>query len=330
MQSFGAPRSTTNPYLQMLDTALTATPGLDHLRFDRKRALLGRYDALHLHWPETLLGDGGRLKRAIRLTFAQLLLARLRLTRTAIVRTTHNLDLPTGVSGAELRFLKAVERHADLRIILNRHTHVSGRTALIPHGHYRDWFAAVDVPDAVPDTLAFVGLVRRYKGVEHLLKVFADTAARAPELRLRVSGSPSLGLADEIGRLAANDPRVLLDLRFLPEPDFARAVSAASGVVLPYPLMHNSGTALAALSLNRPVLVPNNAVNADLASEVGPSWVHMYDGKLSAEDLLAFSRAVRTRPAQEPRLDARNWSRAGTDHLLAYRRAVVGRRMEVS
>lgn len=326
MQSFGRPRATTNPYLHMLDSALASTPGLDHRRFERRGALLGRYDAIHLHWPETLLGTGSRVKRALRLAYAWTLLAKVLLTHTAIVRTAHNVDLPTGVSRAERTFLTAVERHTDLRILLNAHTDVDGVSVLIRHGHYREWFADVDVPDATPGTLAFVGLVRRYKGVEHLLETFAATADRAPELRLRVSGNPSPGLAEEIESIAATDPRVHLDLRFLPEPDFARAASAAAGVVLPYRFMHNSGTALAALSLGRPVLLPANEVNADLAAEVGPDWVHTYEGDLDADDLLAFAAATRTAPAAPPELRARDWDRVGTDHLAAYREAIRHRR----
>ncbi len=67
-------------------------------------------------------------------------------------------------------------------------------------------------------------------------------------------------------------------------------------MVLPYREMHNSGAALTALSLNRPVLVPDNEVNRELAEEVGPGWVFRYDGELTGRHLLDALAAHRARP----------------------------------
>jgi glycosyltransferase involved in cell wall biosynthesis len=163
--------------------------------------------------------------------------------------------------------------------------------------------------------------------VEDLIRVFRETAESAPQLRLRIAGNPtSPELAEEVRADAAADGRIELDLRYLSEPDFARAVMRSSGIVLPYRFMHNSGTVLAALSLDRPVLVPRTAVNEALSDEVGPGWITMFDGELSASDLLAFAEAIRTLPAGAPDLSARNWDRAGVAHRDAFVRAVAHRR----
>ena len=55
MQSFRNPRATTNPYITMLDRALADELGSGHLRFSWLRALFGRYDVFHWHWPEAKL-----------------------------------------------------------------------------------------------------------------------------------------------------------------------------------------------------------------------------------------------------------------------------------
>lgn len=329
MQSFGAPRATSNPYVHMLDEALQSTPGVEHLRFDRRRALFGRLDAIQFHWPETLFGAGTGAKGLARRAFAAALRARLSLGRVAVIRTVHNVELPKDVSPWQRRYLEWVERRTDHRIILNDLTALppgSGST-LIPHGHYRDWFADVEKVDATPGTLGFVGLVRRYKGVEDLIRVFRETAETAPDLRLRIAGNPtSSEIAEEVSAHAADDGRIELDLRYLSEPDFAHAVMRSAGIVLPYRFMHNSGTVLAALSLDRPVLVPRTAVNEQLSDEVGPGWITMFDGDLSASDLLAFSESLRTRPAESPDLAARNWDRAGIAHREAFEHAIAHRR----
>ncbi|MFJ6678197.1 glycosyltransferase [Microbacterium sp. NPDC091382] len=329
MQSFGAPRPTSNPYIHMLDAALESEPGIEHLRFDRRTALLGRYDVLHLHWPETLFGGATPTKRVARRLFGTMLVARLRLTRVAIVRTMHNVELPDVDSRWERLLLQWIDRRADFHIRLNESTPVRSGipSAVIPHGHYRDWFADVDPVPTATRSLGFVGLVRRYKGVETLIERFRGTASRLPDWTLRISGSPSTPqLAAEIRELASPDDRVSVDLRYLSEDDFARAVMSAAGIVLPYRFMHNSGTALAALSLDRPVLVPRNEVNEALALEVGEEWVTMFDGDLTADALTAFAEARSDVPAAGPDLSDRGWSLVGARHREAYADAVRARR----
>lgn len=328
MQSFKTLRPTTNPYIHMLDAALSRHPGVQHLRFTRARALVGRYDVLHLHWPETLFGGSSAPKRVLRRLYATALVARLLVSRTAVVRTAHNVEIPKDVSSWERRLLQAIERRADVRIVLNAKTDTQGAPGvLIPHGHYRDWFADVETVPAVPDTLAFVGLVRRYKGVEQLLETFSATAGSHPELRLRVCGNPTSDeIADVVGELAARDPRIELDLRFLSEEDFARSIMEARGLVLPYRFMHNSGAVLAALSLQRPVLVPDNDVNRALAEEVGPGWVHLFRGDLQPQDLLSFHESLKQLVESPPRLGGRDWTHTAEAHETAYRQAVSVRR----
>jgi hypothetical protein len=93
-------------------------------------------------------------------------------------------------------------------------------------------------------------------------------------------------------------------------------------VVLPYHLMHNSAAALTALSLDRPVLVPHNAVTRALANEPGDGWVHTYRGELTGADIEAAIRAVRSgERGPQPALDARSWQRTTRAHLDAYTRA---------
>lgn len=323
MESWSELRPTTNPYIHMLDDALRRTPGVNLVRFDRRVALTGRYDVLHLHWPETLLGGRTRAHRLARRAFFTALMLRLRLSRIALVRTVHNVELPQDLTGWERRLLEAVEARADYRIAIN--TSTTGlepdRSTVIPHGHYVDWFD--DEPEAVPDPrlLGFVGLVRRYKGVEGLLKAFTSTAVDDPSVRLLVAGHPTSDqMAESVRALAQADSRIELDLRHLSESEFAASVRRCSGIVLPYRFMHNSGTALAVLSLGRPVLVPDNDVNRALADEVGPGWVHTFEGELTAEDLRRFAGREGL-PSTPPDLGARDWVSAGAQHREAFRRA---------
>lgn len=327
LQSFPRPRPTTNPYLVMLGRGLAELPGVRVSTFSWWRALRGGYDVFHVHWPEILVSGTSPLKKAVRQVLFAVLLLRLRATRTPLVRTLHNLELPSGISRREVFLLRWAERWTTLRIRLNEETPVP-RGALfetVLHGHYRAWFAPHPRAAVEPGRLTFVGQLRRYKGVDRLIAAFRATEGRAGgPLALRVAGNPSSPeLGEDLRSAAAADPRVSVSLGFLADADLVTEVTAAELVVLPYREMHNSGGALAALSLDRPVLVPDNAVNERLAEEVGPGWVHRYTGELTAEDLVDAVTALRTAPpAAAPRLHGRDWDRVGEAHADAYRRAL--------
>src|SRR3954465_15757887 len=97
LQSFPPPRSTTNPYLVQLVRSLPDDVRIEY--FSWRRALAGRYDVLHLHWPEVLLHSPSRVRTLARMTAATLLLGLLRArplpgvlrgARLAVVRALHN------------------------------------------------------------------------------------------------------------------------------------------------------------------------------------------------------------------------------------------------
>src|SRR5690606_13691678 len=129
--------------------------------------------------------------------------------------------------------------------------------------------------------------------------------------------------ARTIEELARPDERITLELGFLPDDALVQLATSSELVVMPYRFMHNSSGAITALSLNRPVLVPDNEVNRMLSDEVGPGWVIRYEGELTAEAIVAALEEVRTTPRPpRPNLEAREWDAAGADHARAYRAAI--------
>jgi beta-1,4-mannosyltransferase len=323
-QSFPTPRSTTNPYLVMLGESIRAVPGVEVRTFSWKGVLLGRFDVFHVHWPEILVYGQSPLKARVRQLLTAVLLVKLSVTRTPIVRTLHNLKLPSDVSALQRFLLGRIDQQTTLWVCLNENTpHVAGREYVtIPHGHYRDWFAKYEWPDAVPGRVSYFGMMRVYKGVDALLDAFRGLPG---DVSLHAAGhSRSEDLARELRELADRDPRVQLDLRFLSDAEIVDVVRAAELVVLPYKEMHNSGGVLTTLSLERPVLVPANAVNDRLSAEVGPGWVHQYESPLTADHIrhALDSVASRVDAASPPDLSHRDWADAGHRHYEAYLRAV--------
>lgn len=321
LESFGPPRPTTNPYVVMLLRALEETEGVTPLTFSWRRALTARYDVFHVHWPEILVMQGEGWRRALRRVLFLLLVLRLRVRRTPVVRTLHNLRPHEDLGRVAETLLRLLDRRVTLVVSLNRLPVPGGRPVHpVLHGDYRDWYAAHPRPEPEPGRLAFFGLVRPYKGVEDLVAAFAGTS---PDLRLAVAGEArDADLADRLREAAARDPRISLSLDHLSDAELVDHVGRAALVVLPYRAGLNSGGALAALSLGRPVLVPATDGNRLLADEVGTDWVRLFEGELTAEVLEAEAERARALRG-EPDLGARRWSDAGVAHLAAFREAVA-------
>lgn len=324
LQSYIGPAPQSNPYIIQLHESLDAASGVEPSAFSWRRALLGGYDVFHAHWPEALIERRGAVSTVGRQALYGLFLLKLLLLRIPVVRTMHNLDTPAGIGRSERLLLAATDRLTRMRILLNEFTPVRDgqRTALIEHGHYRDWFAKHPTASPVDGRVVFFGKVRRYKNVEGLMRAFREIPVAA-EVSLHVVGSPSsAALSDSLHAAAEEDARITMSLRFVDEAELVREVGESRLVALPYPEMHNSGSVLAALSLDRAVLVPDNPFNRALEEEVGRGWVMRFEGELEPGTV---ERAVRDAAAIEgrPDLSRRDWTRAGERHLAAYRRAIL-------
>lgn len=330
LQSFPEPRATTNPYLVLLARSLGSLPATTVLNFSWRRALLAKYDVFHVHWPEILVDGKSPFKKTIRQALAVVLVARLRITKTPIVRTVHNVELPHGISRREVFLLRMIDRQTTMRIRLNDETLIPKNSphTTIPHGDYRSWFSRYPGAAVVAGQLAYVGLIRRYKGVDRLVRVFRGTEKLMEGLSLYLAGNPSTKeLAASITDLAGSDLRITLKLAFLSDEELVGIVTSSELVVLPYRFMHNSGGTLMALSLGRPVLVPDNGVNRKLREEVGPGWVFTYEGDLTATQLVETVLEVRRdQHRAAPDFSRRNWEDAARAHEQAYRLALAALR----
>ncbi|MEZ0490669.1 glycosyl transferase [Kineococcus sp. TBRC 1896] len=328
LQSFRTPRPTSNPYLGALLASLP-TRGEAAVRvrtFSWPTALLGRYDVLHLHWPELLLRSARRPGRAARAVAAALLLARVRRRRTPVVRTVHNPSPHEDGGRLERALLRRFDAATTVTVHLTPRTvgavcpHASA--VVVPHGHYRDRHRSADGVAPVPGRFVHPGLLRPYKQVDALLDAFC---ALPGERSLHVLGAaPDADLARRVRAAAARDRRIRADLHHVADGDLVRAVTAAELVVLPYAPRGGSGAQLLALSLDRPVLLPAGPAAAELAAEVGPGWVHVFEGVLSAGALDAALSAVRTGVRTDrPDLSARDWDVLGRAHADLYHRAAA-------
>lgn len=312
LESFRRPRGRCNPYT--VQTVESLPPEATVRYFSWRRALLGRYDVFHVHWPEGLFREGSGLRLVLQYLLAAGLLVRLWATRTPVVRVRHNPSPHEPGPLLERWGLHLVDRLTASQIDIAGLAEPGGAaTHTVLHGHYRDWFARYRVPAPLPGRLLFFGIIRPYKGVPALLDAFGSWAE--PGVSLRIAGMPwSPAARAELQGRAARDPRVSTRLDWVGDDVLATEIGHAELVVLPYEEMGNSGSALLALSLDRPVLVPRSPSTSALAAEVGAGWVTLYDGPLTPGHLdssLHGLRAGRHGMSPRPDLSRREWPALG-------------------
>jgi glycosyltransferase involved in cell wall biosynthesis len=323
LESFGEPRARSNPYRMQLVDAMP--PPVRLVYFSWKRALFGRYDVLHVHWPEVVLQGRTPIRTAVRCTLFLFVLVRVRVQRKALVRTLHDLAPYEPLPLVQRVPIRLLDRWTTLWIVLSASTRPPrpAPTALAPIGHYRDWFADTARAEPQAGRLLHFGLLRRYKGVDALLGAFMATAD--DRITLRIVGYPQdRETAATIERACRRDRRISAVTEYVPDDQLVREVTESELVVLPVDRITNSSTLILALSLDRPVLVPSTPITEEVAAEVGPGWVVTYEGALEAADISrAMQHAGERSDRTSPDLSRRAWDAIGSQHAEAFERAVA-------
>lgn len=335
------PKESENPYVRRFSETLEAA-GARVDDFSYRRALTGRYDVLHLHWPDSHLLSGSWWSALAKHARFALLLAYMRLRGTRIVWMMHNLK-PHDRNHRLSAWLFPLwfPRACTHLIALTAHGLESGRrmypalarkpAAVVPHGHYRDEYPPAPTRAASRDrlglprdrfTFLFFGNIRRYKNVPLLIRAFRSMPGH--DVQLLIAGSPGHAVdAAEIRRLAGDDERIHLKLGFIPDEDVPAFMGAADVVVLPFDSILNSGSVLLALSFNRVVLAPRLGALPEIHSKVGSGWLRLYDGPLTGallqEARAAQSVAGRIQDAQTADLSAFDWNSIADHTLELYR-----------
>jgi beta-1,4-mannosyltransferase len=321
LQSGRPPHARRNPYVTQLLASLPES--VRPLYFSWRSALVGRYDVLHVHWPDAAIRGKTRLRGAVRSALWVLILVRLRLQRRALVRTLHDLQPYDPLPLAQRAVLRLFDRWTTLWITLSGRT-IPPRSAprvVVPHGHYRDWYADFPRESPVLGRLLHFGLIRRYKGIEPLLSAFSQL--RDENVTLRIVGhAQDRDLLTSIEHACREDSRISMVDEYVPDAHLAREITRSQLLVFPFDRVTNSGSVLLGLSLGRPVLVPATPLTEELAAEVGSDWVLTYRPPLDAQVLakgLATTRSLRDRPP--PDLSGRDWSPLGALHASAFAHA---------
>ncbi len=300
-----------NPYTSSLYDAL-CTLGAEVHEYRTLSPWTGRYQIFHVHWPEVPLNRDGWTSRLDSGAFL-LGIDRLRARGSKLVWTVHNLRSHSQrFPEREARFFEVFTQKVDGFIALSRSGEAAARERfpalsarpgfVIPHHHYRGAYEDRTTRDQArrelgvrPDAklLLFFGQILGYKNLPSL--VTAVRAVTEPEgVELLIAGRPKTEADErELRAAAASDPRIRLELGFVPHERAQYYFRAADLVVLPYKEILNSGAALLSLSFDRPVLLPELGACRELGEQIQGDWVMNY-AKLAPRTLVdALERARR-------------------------------------
>ena len=304
------------------------------------RILRGNYDVWHSHWPEFFLGYYAHpvsVWRRLATTLGLLKLASIRGMK--LIWTVHNLQSHDGLHPKTeqcfwKRFIPMLDGYICLsasgkKLALQRFPNLRSLPGyVIPHGHYRGIYPdgvsreaarrKLGLPAAAP-VIAFIGTVKPYKNIPHLIRTFRQIENR--NAILMVAGKPNSDrLKNEIHNTARLSPEVRLMLDYIPETDMQLYMRASDLIVLPFTEILNSGSAFLSLSFDKPILVPQKGALGELQTQIGETWVRTYTGELSPEILSeSLAWAVRARKPEQPDLHSYDWEQIAIKTVAAYR-----------
>ncbi len=229
------------------------------------------FDALHVHWPESLWRTRGRtwFGRLRGVAGVDRFLRAARRRGLKLVWTLHNLEPHESPDWLDRLGYSRFARYADLVIA---HSHVAsehlqaryrprGQVVTMYHGSYERCHEEAGDPTSIRRQFGLdprlplgccVGNLREYKNLD--LAVMA--AQQMPgEFQLAVAGAPhpDFDLSPLTKRCQGNPQSVLIPRR-LTDREFADLVTASTAVLLPYRKITSSGALLSALSLGRGVI----------------------------------------------------------------------------
>jgi beta-1,4-mannosyltransferase len=316
-----------NPYVLLL--AESTRPEVEVVGFTWRTLLVGKFEAVHLHWPEYLLQQPSRSRTLAARIFMLCALGRMKLNKVPIVRTMHNKGAHVSTSRVDDWILRRLDSMVSARIWLTARRDEdalrSQEDEVILHGDYSPWLKALNVEvSAAPgkDRMLCFGIMRRYKRFEEPARAIL-AAGRG---HLTIAGSPAdSDYAGELQELAASSPEFLTFVgRRLADSELIRLIKESDVVIVPYDDLYNSGVILLALSLQRPVAVRDSSTAQDLVAEYGDYWIRVFGSEFGPESLqlVLDGQAARSGPAHS---DDRRWSKVGRQHRDLYFSMVAGK-----
>ncbi|RYY02585.1 MAG: glycosyltransferase [Gammaproteobacteria bacterium] len=332
-----------NPYNSQLYRKIESI-GHSVFEYSHKRALLEKFDVVHVHWPDGYIDQPNWVKASQRATLLVLMMLVAKAKGARLVWTAHNLKPhdayhPKFSQFFLTQFLKLcnglifLTAEGKNSFLQQYPAKKNMPCAIIPHGHYRDSYPkAINQEQAKKELglvtdkkiLLFMGMVKPYKNCDALIEEFSK--AKLDGYILVIAGKPETPKYKELlESLAKGNENIYLRLEFIPDDQLHLYMSAADRVILPYKSILNSGALLLALSFDKPTIAPHIGAFVELQNELGMAWIYSYVGDLNAENLDFMLQELDrlTRPPQCP-LDNYDWRSLAQSTIDFYQEILPG------
>ncbi len=116
----------------------------------------------------------------------------------------------------------------------------------------------------------FFGQIKKSKGLDHLIRAFAEVIQTEPRAMLVIAGRPQgveLSLFTDLIREYSLGDRVILDARYIPDEEIPRYFASADLVALPYTELYQSAVLMLACSHATPVVATNVGGMSEVISD---------------------------------------------------------------
>ena len=171
--------------------------------------------------------------------------------------------------------------------------------------------------------LLFIGQIRGYKGLDHLVAAYRTLKSRNSGLRLLIAGRPMMPPA-ALEALAQVDPGIRIEARRIADEELQVFFAASDVSVLPYSSVLTSGSAYLSLSFGTPVIAPRAGLLTEAVDDGVNGFLYPVADQAHLElalhrylDLPLAERAILRQRAGETaaRLD---WKEAGAAITKAF------------
>lgn len=295
---------------------------------------------IHIHWINDYIGSIFWSKSELKFLAKVLILAAdvliSRIRRRRVIWTIHNAVSHESKSESREIIARSAIAITCTKIIIHSTSalklinklyglNLARKAYVIPHGNYDGCY---DTPTShLPRTIEnaidnnivilFFGAIRPYKGVEKLVQ--AIRSSERQDIRLIVAGKCSdPNTRTSLEKAGNQDSRITCILDFISVSEVRNLFNVADIVAIPFERTLTSGSAILALTMERPLLLPENAKVFDLATDDFAYFFQSIDDLRTIIGSLNKADLARMRPMARERADSLSWEKISEKTLDAY------------
>lgn len=255
--------------------------------FRQLQSCTERVDILHIHWLSPFLKGESWIAKFIYCIKFILDILLTKWSGRKIIWTIHNSAAHETKFPKLERWTQQMLFHlVDHAIVHHRSTAAKiaqtyrvapTKLSVIPHGHYRGVYGnAIDSKQArqqlgLPETgLIYLnlGMLRPYKGIEHLLEIWRQHQSVLAGSTLLIAGKPlDEAYGDHLIKQAAGLDNIIIHPEFIENDKIPLYFSAADITVFPFERISTSGSLILSMSYSKPSIAPNIASIAETLDE---------------------------------------------------------------